>query len=226
MKKLLTLAFAVVLVTVLAVTVSANPDAGYSITAARGTPVVDGIKDDIWDTTEAQTQDQIRNGTDTGTHVTIRFLYDDENLYYLGEVPDASLWTKDLSLASMTYNMDGSEINLSLTNSSSGSINAATDAWVGVTPYGDFYSSQANWLVGSGAGVSADNEEFDAEFMEIHTSLENDPDNDTANPYYVEVVWHIKAYNEEYAPKEGVKYGFEVSYNDNAEYNNRTMCIG
>ncbi|MBO6052290.1 MAG: hypothetical protein J6Q17_00995, partial [Clostridia bacterium] len=226
MKKLLVLALAVFMIAALAITASANADIGYSITAARGTPVVDGIKDDIWDTTEAQTQAQVRNGEDTGTHVTIRFLYDDENLYYLGEVPDSSLWTKDLSLASMTYNMDGSEINLSLSNSSATSIDPTTDAWVGVTPYGDFYSSQANWLVGSGAGVSADNEEFDAEFMEIHTSLENDPDNETAKPYYVEAVWHIKAYNEAYAPKEGVKYGFEVSYNDNADYNNRTMCIG
>ena len=226
MKKLLTLALAVLLVSALAVIANANAGIGYSITASRGTPVVDGVKDDIWDTAEAQTQDRIRNGEDTGTHVTIRFLYDDENLYFLGEVPDASLWTKDLSLASMTYNMDGSEICLSLSNNSGSSIDAATDAWVGVTPYGDFYSSQANWLVGSGAGVSGDNETFDAEFMEIHTSLENDPDNDQANPYYVEAVWHIKAYDEQYAPKDGVAYGFEISYNDNAAYENRTMCIG
>ena len=226
MKKLLTLVLAAFIVAALAISVSANAGTGYTITAARGTPTVDGVKDDIWDTAEAQTQDRIRNGEDTGTHVTIRFLYDDENLYYLGEVPDSSLWTKDLSPASMTYQMDGSEICLSLKNSSAGSIDTATDAWVGVTPYADFYSSQANWLVGSGSGVSSDNEEFDAEFMEVHTSLENDPENETASVYYVEAVWHIKAYNEEYAPKDGVKYGFEVSYNDNAEYNNRTMCIG
>ena len=226
MKKLLTLALAAFIVAALAISVSANSGTGYTITAARGTPTVDGIKDDIWDTTEAQTRDRIRSGDDTGTHVTIRFLYDDDNLYYLGEVPDSSLWQKDLSPASMTYQMDGSEICLSLTNSSATSIDTATDAWVGVTPYGDFYSSQANWLVGSGSGVSGDNEEFDAQFMEIHTSLENDPENDTAKPYYVEAVWHIKAYNEAYAPKDGTTYGFEVSYNDNAEYNNRTMCIG
>ncbi|MCR4906508.1 MAG: hypothetical protein K6A33_10550, partial [Clostridiales bacterium] len=199
---------------------------GYIITASRGTPVVDGKMDPIWETCEVQEQTRIRNGSDTGTHVKIRFLYDDENLYFLGEVPDASLWTKDLSLASMTYNMDGAEICLSLKNSDATSIDTATDAWVGVTPYGDFYSSQANWLVGSGAGVSGDNEEFDAEFMEVHTSLENDPDNDTANPYYIEAVWHIKAYDGQYAPKAGLKYGFEISYNDNAEYENRTMCIG
>ena len=226
MKKLFTLALAVVLIAVMAAIAAANPDAGYSITASRGTPVVDGVKDDIWDTAEVQTQDRIRNGTDTGTHVAIRFLYDDDNLYLLAEVPDSSIWTKDLSLASMTYNMDGAEICLSLSNNPATSIDTATDAWVGVTPYGDFYSSQANWLVGSGAGVSSDNEEFDAEFMEIHTSLENDPDNETANPYYIEAVWHIKAYDAQYAPADGVKYGFEISYNDNAEYNNRTMCIG
>jgi len=226
MKKLLTLALAVVFIATLATVVAANPDAGYSITASRGTPVVDGVKDDIWDSAEVQTQDRIRNGTDTGTHVAIRFLYDDDNLYLLAEVPDSSIWTKDLSLASMTYNMDGAEICLSLTNSSATSIDTATDAWVGVTPYADFYSSQANWLVGSGSGVSTDNEEFDAEFMEVHTSLENDPDNETANPYYIEAVWHIKAYDAQYAPADGVKYGFEISYNDNAEYNNRTMCIG
>ncbi|MBQ2546119.1 MAG: hypothetical protein II557_07510, partial [Clostridia bacterium] len=226
MKKLLTLALVVMIVAALAISVSANSGTGYTITAARGTPTVDGVKDDIWDTTEAQTQDRIRSGDDTGTHVTIRFLYDDENLYYLGEVPDSSLWTKDLSVPSMTWQMDGSEICLSLSNNSAGSIDTATDAWVGVTPYADFYSSQANWLVGSGAGVSDDGETFDAQFMEIHTSLENDPDNETAKPYYVEVVWHIKAYDEQYAPKEGVTYGFEVSYNDNADYNGRTMCIG
>ncbi|MBO6053362.1 MAG: hypothetical protein J6Q17_06460, partial [Clostridia bacterium] len=226
MKKLLTLLLAAVIVAALAISVSANAGTGYSITAARGTPTVDGVKDDIWDTTEAQTQDRIRSGDDTGTHVTIRFLYDDENLYYLGEVPDSSIWTKDLSPASMTYQMDGSEICLSLSNNSATSIDPTTDAWVGVTPYADFYSSQANWLVGSGAGVSPDNETFDAEFMEIHTSLENDPDNETATTYYVEAVWHIKAYDEAYAPKDGTTYGFEVSYNDNADYNNRTMCIG
>ena len=112
MKKLLTLALAVVFIVTLASLVSANTGIGYSITASRGTPVVDGVKDDIWDSCEAQTQDRIRNGTDTGTHVTIRFLYDDDNLYLLAEVPDSSLWTKDLSLASMTYNMDGAEICL------------------------------------------------------------------------------------------------------------------
>ncbi|MBQ3638298.1 MAG: hypothetical protein II953_08050, partial [Clostridia bacterium] len=127
MKKLFALALALTLMTVLAIAAAANSDTGYTITASRGTPVVDGVKDDIWDTAEAQTQDQIRNGTDTGTHVKIRFLYDDENLYFLGEVPDASLWTKDLSLASMTYNMDGCEICLSLSNSSGAGIDAATD---------------------------------------------------------------------------------------------------
>ena len=226
MKKLFTLALAVLFIAAMATIAAANPDAGYSITASRGTPVVDGVKDDIWDSCEVQTQDRIRNGTDTGTHVAIRFLYDDDNLYLLAEVPDASLWTKDLSLASMTYNMDGAEICLSLSNNPATSIDTATDAWVGVTPYGDFYSSQANWLVGSKDGVSADNETFDAEFMEVHTSLENDPDNDQANPYYIEAVWHIKAYDAQYAPADGVTYGFEISYNDNAEYNNRTMCIG
>ena len=105
MKKLLTLALAAFIVAALAISVSANSGTGYTITAARGTPTVDGIKDAIWDTTEAQTQDRIRSGDDTGTHVTIRFLYDDDNLYYLGEVPDSSLWQKDLSPASMTYQM-------------------------------------------------------------------------------------------------------------------------
>ena len=226
MKKLLTLALAALLVAALAICVSANEDTGYTIFATRGTPTVDGVKDDIWDTTEAQTQENIRSGEDTGTHVTIRFLYDDDNLYLLAEVPDSSLWTKDLTLASNTWQMDGAEICLSLSNNFMTNIDNTTDAWVGVTPYGDFYSSQANWLVGSGDGVSADNEDFDAEYMEVHTSLENDPDNDTAEVFYIEAVWHIKAYDEEFAPADGVVYGFEISYNDNAEFTGRTMCIG
>ena len=142
------------MLTLIVVPAQASTTQGYSITASRGSPVVDGQKDAIWDTCEVQEQTRIRNGSDTGTHVKIRFLYDDDNLYFLGEVPDSSLWTKDLSLASMTYNMDGAEICLSLSNNDGSSINSATDAWVGVTPYGDFYSSQANWLVGSGSGVS------------------------------------------------------------------------
>ena len=47
MKKLLTLALAAFIVAALAISVSANSGTGYTITAARGTPTVDGIKDDI-----------------------------------------------------------------------------------------------------------------------------------------------------------------------------------
>ena len=46
-----------------------------------------------------------------------------------------------------------------------------TDAWVGVTPYGDFYSSQANWLVGSGSGVSVDNETIAAYLGHLEESF-------------------------------------------------------
>ena len=91
MKKLLTLVLAAFIVAALAISVSANAGTGYTITASRGTPTVDGVKDDIWDTAEAQTQERIRSGEDTGTHVTIRFLYDGSNEEFIKKIKSMGL---------------------------------------------------------------------------------------------------------------------------------------
>ena len=218
MKKTLALILASTMLAAMAVSVSANPDNSHSITAAYGTPVVDGQMDEIWNTAEMQVQDSFRSGTETDAKAQIRVMYDENYLYVLEYIPDNTLWTKDLTLAEWAH--DTTEFCLSLSNSSATSYDASTDCWVGITPYGSRYSSAANWLVGSGTDFN------DAEYLTVHTSLENDPENDSADGWYCEWAVNIKAYDPDFAMEEGTTIGMEISYNDNADYNGRTMCMG
>ena len=60
MKKIFALGLAAAMLASMAVVSNANPSNSHSITAAYGTPVVDGVMDDIWNTAEVQTQDRIK----------------------------------------------------------------------------------------------------------------------------------------------------------------------
>ncbi len=219
MKKIFSLALAAAMLASMAVVANANPSNSHSITAAYGTPVVDGQMDDIWNNAEMQVQDSFRSGTETDAKAQIRVMYDDNYVYVLEYVPDNTLWTSDLTLANYQY--DTTEVCMSLTNSESGSYDGVFDWWVGITPYG-VRNTDSNCapLIGSGTSVN------DAEYLTVHTSLENDPENDTAEGYWVEWAFNVKAIDEELVMDEGTTIGMEVSVNDNAEYNNRTMCMG
>lgn len=219
MKKILTLVLASAMFASMAVVANANPSNSHSITAAYGTPVVDGQMDEIWNTAQMQTQDSFRSGTETDAKAQIRVMYDDTYVYVLEYVPDNTLWTSDLTLANYQY--DTTEVCISLTNSTNTSYDGVFDWWVGITPYGVRNTdSKCTPLIGGGTDVN------DAEYLTVHTSLENDPENDTADGYWVEWAFNVKAIDEELVMDEGTTIGMEVSVNDNAEYNNRTMCMG
>ena len=219
MKKILTLALAALMIASSAVVANANPANSHTITAAYGTPVVDGQMDDIWNNAEMQVQDSFRSGTETDAKAQIRVMYDDNYVYVLEYVPDNTLWTSDLTLANYQY--DTTEVCISLTNSDASSYDGVFDWWVGITPYGVRNTdSNCTPLIGGGTDVN------DAEYLTVHTSLENDPENDTAEGYWVEWAFNVKAIDEELVMDEGTVIGMEISVNDNAEYNNRTMCMG
>ncbi len=219
MKKILSLVLASAMLASMAVVTNANPANSHTITAAYGTPVIDGQMDDIWNNAEMQVQDSFRSGTETDAKAQIRTMYDDNYFYVLAYVPDNTLWTSDLTLAEYTY--DTVECCVSLTNSEATSYDGVFDWWVGVTPYGVRNTgSNCTPLIGGGTDVN------DAEYLNVHTSLENDPENDTAEGYYVEYAFNVKAIDEELVMDAGTTIGMEVSVNDNAEYNGRTMCMG
>ena len=219
MKKIFSLALAAAMLASMAVVANANPSNSHTITAAYGTPVVDGQMDDIWNNAEMQVQDSFRSGTETDAKAQIRVMYDDTYVYVLEYVPDNTLWTSDLTIANYQY--DTTECCISLTNSEMTSYDGVFDWWVGITPYG-VRNTDSNCapLIGGGTDVN------DAEYLTVHTSLENDPENDTAEGYWVEWAFNVKAIDEELVMDEGTTIGMEVSVNDNAEYNNRTMCMG
>ncbi len=220
MKKILTLSLAAAMLASMAVVANANPASDHSITAAYGTPVIDGQMDEIWNTAEMQVQDSFRSGTETDAKAEFRVMYDDNYIYVLEYVPDNTLWTSDLTLA--TYQYDTTEVCVSLINSANTSYDETCEFWVGITPYGvrNTESSKATALLGGGTDVN------DAEYLDVHTSLENDPENDTAEGYWVEWAFNAKAIKEDLVMDEGTTIGLEISVNDNAEYNNRTMCMG
>ncbi len=217
MKKLFSIILSALLLAAMAVTAGANPaNSDYTIVAEKGTPVIDGEVDDVWDSTTSVTQDIIRSGTDTGVRAEIRALYDDNYIYILEYVNDATLWGADLNLAN--YNYDTTEICMSLTNSASTSYDVTSDFWIGITPYGERNTdSNATALIGSGTDVN------DAEYVDVATKVIGDEGSETG--YFVEWAFNVKAIADlDMVP--GTTIGFEVSTNDNAEYNNRTACIG
>ncbi len=219
MKKFLSLVTAGCMLVSLAVVANANPDSSHTITAAYGTPVIDGQMDDIWNDTEMQVQDSFRSGTETDAKAQIRCMYDDTYFYVLEYVPDNTLWTSDLTLANYQY--DTTEVCISMSNTTATSYSLVDDWWIGITPYGVRNTdSKATVLIGSGTDVS------DAEYVTVHTSLENDPDNDSADGYWVEWAFNFKAIDPDFVMAEGTTIGMEISVNDNAEYNSRTMCMG
>ena len=51
--------------------------------AVKGTPVVDGVVDDIWSTAVSRTADALKDGTDEGITTQWKVMWDDEQLYFL-----------------------------------------------------------------------------------------------------------------------------------------------
>lgn len=84
--------------------------------ASYGTPVIDGVIDEIWETAEALPVDQMLQAWQTA-HGTARVLWDRENLYVLVEVKDTEL-CKDSNFA---WEQDTVEIYLDELNCKRGS---------------------------------------------------------------------------------------------------------
>lgn len=90
MKKLLSILLSTLVVVSLALSASASFDRSY--TAPKGTPVLDGEVDAIWENAEWTSVDKPYDGTtDTDSTLKIKLLWDDENLYFLAEVYDKDI---------------------------------------------------------------------------------------------------------------------------------------
>lgn len=84
MKKL-TILLAAALIALLAVPAFAEVPTAK---AAYGTPVVDGVMDDVWQTAEENKIDKLKDGEDGGVTATWRGLWDDNAFYVYIEVKD------------------------------------------------------------------------------------------------------------------------------------------
>ena len=90
MKKLASLALAAVLTAALSIPATASFDRSY--TAPKGTPVIDGTVDQIWDSAEWTNVDKPFDGTaDTDSTLKIKLLWDEGHLYFLAEVFDKDI---------------------------------------------------------------------------------------------------------------------------------------
>lgn len=90
MKKLASLALAAVLTAALSIPATASFDRSY--TAPKGTPVIDGTVDQIWDSAEWTNVDKPFDGTaDTDSTLKVKLLWDEEHLYFLAEVFDKDI---------------------------------------------------------------------------------------------------------------------------------------
>ena len=90
MKKIASVVLAALLVAALSVSTSATFDRTY--TAPKGTPVIDGKVDDIWESAEWTNVDKPFDGsTDTDSTLKIKLLWDEEHLYFMAEVYDADI---------------------------------------------------------------------------------------------------------------------------------------
>ena len=90
MKKLASLALAAVLTAALSIPATASFDRSY--TAPKGTPVIDGTVDQIWDNAEWTNVDKPFDGTaDTDSTLKVKLMWDEEHLYFLAEVFDKDI---------------------------------------------------------------------------------------------------------------------------------------
>lgn len=81
----LTLLLAAALIALLAVPVFADVPTAK---AAYGTPVIDGVMDDIWKTAEVNKVDKLKDGKDAGVTAVWRGLWDENAFYVYVEVKD------------------------------------------------------------------------------------------------------------------------------------------
>lgn len=87
MKKLITIALSMLLIAS-AMTVGAFADRGLTYTAPKGTPVIDGTAEEIWDNAEWTLVDlPYSSDSDTyGHQLRVKILWDEEAFYVYGEV--------------------------------------------------------------------------------------------------------------------------------------------
>jgi hypothetical protein len=93
MKRALSVLLALIL-TISVLTLFSSAERGFVYTAPKGTPVIDGVIDDIWQYAEWTSVEYPHDGSDKAEIpelLRIKLLWDETHLYFLAEVTDADL---------------------------------------------------------------------------------------------------------------------------------------
>ena len=207
MKKLLTLSIAIfMVVSVFAMSVSAAPKA--TVDVKKGTAVVDGKIDDIWQYAAEMKLDRVNNGTAPGATGYAKLLWDDNNLYGLVVIEDK---TKSMQTTALHLE-DCLEVFFDFDNKKAGG-NFTMDnqfrvLYDGFTPIETGMRNQTNLNTGY-----ADNIKFAL----------GEP---TATQYVYEFSINAKALKNNYAFKADALIGIDFGFDDNTMNDNvRTGSI-
>lgn len=207
MKKIIALALTAILLSAMALTVSAAPG-GLVAEAQYGTPVIDGKMDDAYAACTENIIEAQRNGTDTGTRGSFRVLWDENYIYIYEFVSDKTLFGADDTIANYQY--DTTEVCMDLSNTEDTAYDLVNDWWIGTTPYGDLNPDAKSDALGT-----------DYANMKVAYDVPAD-----GSGYAVEWAFNVKAIDSSVVMAAGTEFGLEISINDNAENDVRTMCLG
>lgn len=121
-----------------------TPEVPKATTAAKGTPVIDGVIDDIWSTTPSNQALYLSDSTKGYPLAKVRLLWDEHQLYVLAEVEDhnlnatgGNLWEHDSmeffvdenDAKTATYEADDSHYRVNYQNLRSAGKNATADSF-------------------------------------------------------------------------------------------------
>ena len=103
---------AVIFITAIMMLALALPAFAVSATAEKGTPVIDGVIDDVWSKTPGFPVDKLKDGSDTGVKAEFKMLWDENFLYFLLVVTDSNIAYDAID----TYKKDGTQLYFDFTN--------------------------------------------------------------------------------------------------------------
>lgn len=176
----------------------ALPALAVSATADKGTPVIDGVIDEVWSRTQSFPVDQLKDGSDTGLKAEFKMLWDESYLYFLLVVTDSDIAYDAID----TYKKDGTQLYFDFTNEFAAS-------------YGEIYGGEYTFYLRDGEDELPTLSEMNAEVSQ------DDILNDivyahklTDKGYVLEARFNPKLNYSEFKLAAGTEFAFEVQVND------------